>query len=342
MVHSSRSGNIFGLVSKKYHFTLLSTNRSRYHEHLAPLTPVVTDAYREHVNHDRLIIEEPMLCCTLLMISSRFFILPGAGGISRSHFIHQRLWQYCELLIRRIIFGQEKYSTAKTRIVGSIESLILLSNWHPRSVHFPPETEGWDSELISPNYDRQNRLQTSGEVPLIRWIEDVFEPAKRSERLSWMLLGAASSLAYELGIFADTSSFTDPHQVARMYRARKLLSIHIIQTAVTMGCASVVPENVSLAASTTHQEAQKHIDSKWDSYVDSMTELTRLIKTVSAMFFQSTPYIKQQLLSGQYSILLEHFAPSLTRWHDEFVASTPSELLYYFCRQGRSRLTIPE
>jgi hypothetical protein len=93
----------------------------------------LTDDYRDHANHVRLVTEEPMLCCTLLMIASRYFILPGAGGVSRSHFIHQRLWQYCELLIRHIMFGQEKHSTAKTRIVGSIESLILISDWHLRA-----------------------------------------------------------------------------------------------------------------------------------------------------------------------------------------------------------------
>jgi hypothetical protein len=65
------------------------------------------------------------------------------------------------------MFGQEKDSTAKTRIVGSIESLILISDWNPRSVYFPPDTEGWDGELISPAYDRRNRLHTNGDVPLI-------------------------------------------------------------------------------------------------------------------------------------------------------------------------------
>ncbi|KAL2834006.1 hypothetical protein BJY01DRAFT_224709 [Aspergillus pseudoustus] len=287
------------------------------YRYLAPLAPVLIDDYRDHSNHVRLVVEEPMLCCTLLMISSRYFILPGAGGVSRSHFIHQRLWQYCELLIRRIMFGQEKHSTAKTRIVGSIESLILISDWHPRSVHFPPDTEGWDAELISPAYDRRNRLHANGDVPLIRWREDVFEPARRSERMSWMFLGAAASLAYELGIF-DSAGVSNSPLSARYHRAASLLYIYVTQMAVKMGCSSLLPENIAVASAQPVQD----IDPRWTASIRLWTELTRLMKTASAMFFQSRAYTKQQLGSGQYLILLQHFAPSLDRWHEQFIASS--------------------
>ncbi|KAB8226387.1 hypothetical protein BDV33DRAFT_226881, partial [Aspergillus novoparasiticus] len=296
-----------------------------FYKYLAPLSPVPTVAYSDHTNHEQLIVEEPMLCCTLLMIASRYFVLPGAGGISRSHFIHHRLWQYCELLIRRIMFGQEKYSTAKTRIVGSIESLILISDWNPRSVHFPPETEGWDGELISPAYDRRNRLQTSEDIPLIRWREDVFEPAKRSERMSWMLLGAAVTLGYELGVFSDGYSNTPPlanGQAVRVYRARKLLYTYVTQMAVRMGCPSPLPDSILFIADASQAIITEPTNRKWEGYMKSWTELTHLMKTASAMFFQSIPHVKQQLLSGHYSTLLQHYASSLTKWHDEFYRST--------------------
>ncbi|KAL5336608.1 hypothetical protein BJX70DRAFT_409806 [Aspergillus crustosus] len=316
-----------------------------FYRYLAPLSPVLTNTYRDHSSHARLIVEEPMLCCTLLMISSRYFILPGAGGVSRSHFIHQRLWQYCELLIRRLMFGQEKHSTAKTRIVGSIESLILISDWHPRSVHFPPDTEGWDGELISPAYDRRNRLHTNGDVPLIRWREDVFEPARRSERMSWMLLGAATSLAYELGIF-DGATASDAQLNARYSRAARLLYVYVTQMAVKMGCSSLLPENMPTAAAQSGSEAA--IDKQWSTCMRLWTELTRLMKTASAMFFQSMPYTKQQLGSGQYMILLQHFAPSLERWHEQFAASPdpPSALSslilieYHYLKSCTSALSI--
>lgn len=272
-----------------------------------------------------------MLCCTLLTISSRFFVLPGAGGVSRSHFIHDRLWQHCEVLIRRVMFGQEKHSTAKTRVVGTIESLMLISDWHPRSVHFPPETNGWDGELISPGYDRQNRLQTDTNPPLIRWREDVFEPAKRSERMSWMLLGAAVNLAYKLGIFTEgvpgVSGVLDPRQHARLHRSKRLLFVYVTQMASRMGCSSLLPETVSFASSSASTQGINPIEQSAESHLGLWVELTRLIKTASAMFFQSGQYVKSQLISGNYSILLQHFTPSLTGWIDQFTLKSSCETL---------------
>ncbi|CAI0652753.1 unnamed protein product [Colletotrichum noveboracense] len=209
-----------------------------FYKYLSPWSPVVVDQYWNHEAHTALICEESMLCCTILMISSRFFMLPGAGGVSRSHLIHNRLWQYCESLIKRIILGQEKVSSAKMRIIGTIESLLLISDWHPRAVHFPPDTEGWDAVLVDTEYDRQNRKRTNNEEPLLRWRKDVFEPAKRASRMSWMLLGLATNLAYELGVLSsdhqgDASGLNIAER--RKFRAQKLLYTYMTQTATRLG-----------------------------------------------------------------------------------------------------------
>jgi hypothetical protein len=336
VVHGTRGGYVFRSVSTRaWNLKLLLVSafahQIRFYLHLAPLSPILSPDSLNHENHERLVTEEPMLCCTLLTISSRFFVLPGAGGVSRSHFIHDRLWQHCEVLIRRVMFGQEKHSTAKTRVVGTIESLMLISDWHPRSVHFPPETNGWDGELISPGYDRQNRLQTDTNPPLIRWREDVFEPAKRSERMSWMLLGAAVNLAYELGIFADrlpgSSTPPNPRETLRMNRSKRLLYVYVTQIACRMGCSSLLPETISFApayasAQDVHSAEQS---TQLESYLELWVGLTRLIKTASAMFFQSAQYVKSQLMSGNYSILLQHFAPSLVTWLDQFALKSPGK-----------------
>jgi hypothetical protein len=67
------------------------------------------------------------------MVSSRYHVLPGIGGLSRAHFIHARLWRYCEHLIQRITFGQEKFSAVKSRTLGTIKALTLMTEWHPRA-----------------------------------------------------------------------------------------------------------------------------------------------------------------------------------------------------------------
>lgn len=285
------------------------------------MTPVLLDHYRHHASHHSLVHEEALLCCTILMISSRFFTLPGAGGISRSHHVHQRLWNYCEHLIRRVMFGQEKLSSARTRVVGTIESFILISDWHPRAIHFPPESEGWDVLLIQPEYDRANRLASEGDAPLIRWKEDVFEPAHRSERMSWMLLGAATNLAYELGILTEDGDTALPSTIpaSRYVRARQVLSAYVSNQAVRLNCSSILPQNISTASLATSLDSRNDIaDKSWRSFMQLWADLTQLIKTAAAMFFQSKSHTRQQLLNGHYLILLQHFSPSLTAWYDRF------------------------
>ncbi|GAB1195013.1 hypothetical protein APSETT444_004265 [Aspergillus pseudonomiae] len=105
---------------------------------------------------------------------------------------------HCQQLVMRLMFGQEKSSQSKVRNIGTIEALMLMSEWHPRSLHFPPESDGWDFDLTSVPPDPQE-LEDSSSTN--RWLEDMIEPARRSDQMSWMLLGSALSLAHELGIF---------------------------------------------------------------------------------------------------------------------------------------------
>ncbi|XEV01335.1 hypothetical protein FSHL1_006622 [Fusarium sambucinum] len=295
-----------------------------YFEKLAPLTPVVLDQFRSHVAHSHLVYEEAMLCCTLLMISSRFFKLPGAGGTSRSHYVHQRLWNHCEVLIRRILLGQEKSSTSQTRTIGTIESLILISDWHPRTLHLPPETDGWDGLLITPDYDRVNRKHINNEEPLIRWRQDVFEPAKRANRMSWMLLGMANNLAYELGVLStqhgDAAQSIDT-KVLRSRRAQKLLYVYITQTATRLNYPSVFPEGIYVTASRLPVQGPNESAYKsWLAYMEPSLEFTQLARTASSMFFQSAAHLQTLVLGDHYMDLLEHFSHTLSNWQEKFEA----------------------
>ncbi|KMU72045.1 hypothetical protein CISG_00353 [Coccidioides immitis RMSCC 3703] len=152
-----------------------------FFKNMAPLSPILSNFYSHHRNHYWLITQEPVLCCTILMISSRYHTLPGVGGASRGFFIHQRLWQHCQHLIMRVMLGQEKGSKAKTRTVGTIEALLLMSEWHPRSLHFPPESDGWDSDLMmtSPDHITSAISPDMSVSAPNRWLEDVIEPARR-------------------------------------------------------------------------------------------------------------------------------------------------------------------
>jgi Fungal Zn(2)-Cys(6) binuclear cluster domain len=301
-----------------------------FFKNMCPLSPIITNYYQNHDHHFQLITQEPLLTYTLLMISSRYHLLPSLGASSRGYFMHEKFWHHCQHLVQRILYGQEKLSKAKTRTIGSIEALLLMSEWHPRALHFPPQADGWDTRIyMSPDArdskdpDMQPVSSTSS-----RWLEDVIEPARRSDRMSWMLLGTALTLAHELGVFDDDEK--KPSQLSyprarqdlnsfevRKLRMRKLLYVYINQLASRLGCSSMFPQNLTQATMT----APSAPNDKWQSHMLSWIELTKLVKSASELFFPSPSVTRQLLSSGRYSSLLDHFVPLLEQWRRKHLDS---------------------
>lgn len=124
----------------------------------------------------------------------------------------------------------------------TVFSLLLLSEFHPRSMHFPPGDDGdeilaptdADAESLILTDDEAQKGLTAGQAPLRTWTE----PALRSDRMCWSLIGAAHTLAYELGLFgsfADSTVATSP----RAQRLERLLYVYISQTSGRLGLASM-------------------------------------------------------------------------------------------------------
>lgn len=308
-----------------------------FFKNLSPLSPILPDFYSYHSNHYLLISLEPFLCSTILMISSRYNILPGVGGASRGYFIHDRLWEQCQRFIMRIMLGQEKISRAKTRTIGSIEALLLMSEWHPRALHFPTASDGWDCDLMVTTLNgvegtngASSTQSTNDDSVASRWLKDVIEPAKRSDRMSWMLMGCALSLAHELGIFEENGN-TEKHQdtlseipadymALRHVRAQKLLYVFIEQLSSRLGCTSMIPQslNHALMAKIPSNPATR-AGEQWQSFMSAWIELTKLVKSVSDMLFPSASFTRQILRSGRYIGLLEHFHPLLSQWRRKYL-----------------------
>lgn len=267
------------------------------------------------------------------MISSRVMPAHGRSGKTRSSFIHTRLWRHIEHLVQRITFGAEKYSSAKSRTLGSIQALLLITEWHPRLLHFPPENDGWDAGLaatVDDGFQPQERNRESAQ----RWREDVFEPAKRSDRLSWTLVGLAITLGHELGVF-------DPHQDGSMSshdaesaqrardQIRKLLFLYSQQLSLRLGCPNMFPQGDSYVEQSIDMPDSAHFGaaardrnlllSKW-------IDMSKLLATATHMFFSNKTTIKTILRGYHYVNLLEHFQPLLDRWRSSFEhTSFPSE-----------------
>jgi len=104
-----------------------------FFDNLNPLAPIISPSLRD--NHHILAKSEHALANTILTISARYHTLPGTGGGSRSYAIHDRLWRYTRTLLGKLPFSAGR----SVRKMGMVESLLLLTEWHPRNYHFPDD-----------------------------------------------------------------------------------------------------------------------------------------------------------------------------------------------------------
>ncbi|KAF2159501.1 hypothetical protein M409DRAFT_70956 [Zasmidium cellare ATCC 36951] len=287
-----------------------------FFRNMAALSPVDLGAYAGVDGHFELVTKEPLLCCAILMISSRYHILPGAAGVSRSYFIHDRFWHHCQHLVMRLVFGQEKGSSAKTRTLGSIEGLIVMSEWNPRALHFPPETDGWDSDLLlTPSAPRPSAYTQA------KSLVDVIEPARRSDRMSWMLLGCALSLAHELDGFEEEDGPEPlPPKISQSARLRGLLYVSINQLAARQGTTSMLAQQ-QVPFKSESPSMPSSMPSH-DAFLQAWTELVKLFKSFSDIAFASKSATRRLLRSGRYTSILQHFQPLLVQWGERYLGST--------------------
>ncbi|KAH6672671.1 hypothetical protein F5X68DRAFT_174890 [Plectosphaerella plurivora] len=294
---------------------------------LAPLSLISRGMDASHDGHFRIVAKEPLLCCVILLISSRYHSLSPAVGAARGVLVHQRLWEHCQHLIMRIISGQEKGSTARTRTRGSVEALILMVEWHPRAIYFPPPSDGWDSGLLhsafgigGDEYGTREDISDESDSPV--WQTDVVKPARTSDRMAWMLLGCAQTLALELGIYdgpapVDISIATarQPGLHARSGRVREVLLVLMEQHSFRLGCPSMVPESLARITTGPGQQAEGTTAGDPEALVAvAWLDLTRLLRSMHDVLFPSAAGVKALLRSGRYASITRHFQHQLIAW----------------------------
>ena len=297
-----------------------------FFRNIVPLSPLGSALSVEYSRDPQFILGEPLLCSTILTISTRYHVLPGMSGASRADFLHKRLWNTCQSLIQRVLFGQDQFP-ASTRSVGSIKALLLLTEWFPRALHFPPENEGWDASLAVDSTNDGEDMPTHSSSDKIKWREEVFEPAKRSDKMSWMLLGLAATLAHELGIFEESPD-EDPYDISPEARVqmRRLLFLYVSQLSLRLGCSSLLPQGITMSLTYPSAAWQDPISQDWDRLISLWIDITKLRKATTEMCFPSKSSTRNLMGSGRYSGILDHFRPLLSEWHRKYNDFQPRAL----------------
>ena len=337
-----------------------------YYKFLSPLTPISPPTFQNLSTHATLIQDEPVLVVTLLTIASRYYILaPSAGGFARSFDIHDRLWARLRKMVERCLWGQESFgggsgstdweansSTApwrglrrgSLRTLGTVESLMILTEWHPRGLHFPPRDAEY--EVVPPSYPvPDEKTNGVGGKKFESWLE----PAWRSDRMCWMLLSIAQGLSYELGVFDQTvdddpsgdrarPEYNEEAYRLRAERIKKLLLIYITQLSGRLGWTNMVTMSEKDSLPLMHLRHRSSMDGNTpgtnsslinsfnyipdleldDQIIHCWAGITSAMRRGNDTIFRSRKYTTDIIRTGKYHALLDNMAPVLASWKKNF------------------------
>ena len=228
-----------------------------FYNFLAPFSPIISSDFKSPSQHPKLLEEEPILTVTILMIASRYMKLTGPGALSRSYFIHDRLWKYLQGMISRVFWSEEDCvsrvgpilpfsqplarrgsdsvgsSRSTFRSLGTCEALLLLLEWHPRALHFPSWDEDTTSIIVK---DTGNTHPSTKDTGRYGTLGSGIDWLARSDRMCRSLLVTALSVAVELGIFdKDDNTKMKSNNGQRVYRIQQLIWAYLIQTTGRLG-----------------------------------------------------------------------------------------------------------
>ncbi|RPA87390.1 hypothetical protein BJ508DRAFT_59264 [Ascobolus immersus RN42] len=300
------------------------------------LSPILSSP-PELAEHPELLNSEPFLMTTIITIASRYKPLVGQGGASRSMYIHEMLWKELKRGFERLLWGGAPAPVSPDRgaatdrgakglrTMGTVEALIVLTEWHVRSAHFPMELGGdtWGILRHANDDDSGRRASMFGSRNGEK-IGDMLEPVRRSDTMSWMLLGNALSLSYELGVFdEDTRSQEEdaPYRYQCKRLQRKLL-VYIMQLASRLGFTPMVPMEICNLESFSHLKngtpTWSTVGEMNDVVYDYWAELSLLMKKGASLLFPSRSATKEIIRQGKYNSLLRSCLPEMRDWKDRF------------------------
>ena len=119
-------------------------------------------------------------------------------------------------------------------------------------MHFPPGDDG--NEILLPLPKDESGVRTPlPQRNLVGWAE----PAMRSDRMSWSLIGCAYTLAFELGVFdcLATQTMWEPRTdpaFERSNRVGRLLYIYVGLITGKLGYPNMLPQQVRAAQGSAY------------------------------------------------------------------------------------------
>lgn len=233
------------------------------------------------------IADMPIFLAAITTLASRYHGADPEQKDSRQLWedIHGKLWAYCQKLISRTVWAE-----ASTRSIGTVFTFLLFSEWNPRAIHqrwhdYANNPDNWGISFgdVQPQY--------GGKINV-----DGLSAARRSDRMSWLLIGSGIRLAQDLGLMD-----IDP----QVY-----LAIHLseIVLALRMGRRSMLGQFLN----------DPIPNMKFTPVEQCKLDLLQIMSLAHETLYSSRETTRELLKNGKYLSFLGLFSPHLTSWQRRF------------------------
>ncbi|KAK0124480.1 hypothetical protein ONS95_009432 [Cadophora gregata] len=296
-----------------------------FFDKLWPLKPVIPAYYADPSMYSTLATEEPVLLTTMIVLASRYHQLPGYHGAIRSERIHWHTWRSLKRSLQSAMWG-----SICTRSLGTIASMLLLMEWHPKAINNPSMFA--DDDDIS-EYDGMHKdpdirttsigfnLTTKQRHGMMSLLENlnILSSAYRSNSVSWMLLSNAIALAqegccFETEVEGQPSSQSEAAAAQKVWKRTICVFVYLADEhmALRLGLEPLLPEKsrriVKDRFSKVFASALPNSE-LWES----VFELTDEIRKARELL-RTSKQPSSRLNSDELVAELEYVKRSLDRW----------------------------
>ncbi|GME66038.1 Fungal Zn binuclear cluster domain containing protein [Neofusicoccum parvum] len=201
-----------------------------------------------------------------------------------------------------------------------IEGIVLLVEWHTRSLDLvsPPMDISGPYALGSYSF---NPCPSSTLPDVSNFESEVLNASETIKSLltaTWRLLGIAITLSDEIGLHqvitkAGERQMQDGTDGPRRARVRDFLVTLVWEHSFRLGrkCVLVLPP-------TPPEPAQREPASQLSAFLDSRTELYRLLQLVESTVYSTPRHTADIITSGRYVSIISDFSGYLAAWRSRF------------------------
>lgn len=287
-----------------------------FFEQLHPFYPFVP----EEMHGTDALAQMPILLVVILTISSRYCKFAEKGtkyfiSSSRGSQIHSYLWDYCQQLISQTVWAE-----ASTRSIGTVYSFLLISEWNPRAIHWrfndyansprpildphaaPPLSSNFTTRPEEgPEKDGRRKGLTPPVNPQTFYPQKLpgdngFDASKRSDRMSWLLIGTAIRLAQDIGAMATDSNV--------------YVATHLSETvlALRLGRRPMISSSVE----------DEFLNLEFTPFQQAKLAILKIMSLAHETLYLSRKNTRELLQGGRFLAFLNLFGPHLSNWEDVY------------------------